>query len=68
MRECLWLAKTWECYVRVIKDMYDGATTTVKCAAGLTEHFEVGVGLHEGSAVQPISFCHHYGQTDRAHK
>ena len=47
MGECLRLAETSECYVRVIKvkDMY-GATTTVRCAAGLTEEFEVGVGLH----------------------
>ena len=43
--ECLRLAETSECYIRIIKDMYDGTTTTVKSAAGLTEEFEVGVGL-----------------------
>ena len=31
--------------------MYDGATATVRCAAGLTEEFKVGVGLHHGSAL-----------------
>ena len=50
MWECLRLAETSECYVRVIKVMYDGATT-VRCAAGLTEEFKVGVGLYQGSAL-----------------
>ena len=44
--ECLWLAETSECYIKIIKDMYDGAITTVRSAAGLTEEFQVGVGLH----------------------
>ena len=61
MRQCLPLAETWECYVRVIKEIYDEATTTVRCAAGLTEEFEVGIGLN-------LFFCHHYGQTDRKHQ
>ena len=39
--ECLQLAETSECYVRIIKNMYDRATTTVKNAAGLTEEFKV---------------------------
>ena len=58
MWECLPLAKTSECYIRIIKDMYDRATTTVRSAAGLTEEFKVGVGLHQGSAFSPF-FCHH---------
>ena len=28
LRECLQLAETSECYIKIIKDMYDGATTT----------------------------------------
>ena len=52
--ECLRLAETSECYIRIIKDMYDGVTTTVRSAAGLTEEFKVGVGLHQGTALSPF--------------
>ena len=58
--ECLRLAKTSECYIRIIKDMYDRATTTVRSAAGLTEEFKVGVGLHQGSALSQFPTCNSY--------
>ena len=32
--ECLLLAETSECYIKINKDMYDGATTTMRSAAG----------------------------------
>ena len=51
------LAKTSKCYKRIIKDMYDGATTTVRSAAGLTEEFKVGVGLHQGSPLSSFFFA-----------
>ena len=54
--KCLRLTKTSECYVRIIKDMYDRATTTVRSTAGLTEEFKVGVGFHQGSALSPFLF------------
>ena len=37
--KCLRLAETSECYIRIIKDMYDGVTTTDRSAVGLTEEF-----------------------------
>ena len=37
--------------------MYDGATTTLRSAAGLTEELKVGVGLHQGSALSPFLFA-----------
>ena len=55
--KCLWLAETLKCYISIIKDMYDRATTTVKSAAELTEEFKVGVGLHQGSALSPFLFA-----------
>ena len=49
--ECLRLAETSECYIKIIQDMYDGATTTVRSSAGLTKEFKVGVELYQGSAL-----------------
>ena len=37
--------------------MYDGATTTVRSAAWLTEEFKVDVGLHQGSALSSFLFA-----------
>ena len=39
------------------KDMYDGATATVRSAVWLTEEFKVGVRLHQGSALSPFLFA-----------
>ena len=36
--------------------MYDGATTTVRSAAGLIEEFKVGIGLHQGSSLSSFLF------------
>ena len=37
--------------------MYDGATTTVRSAAGLTKEFKVGVELYQGLALSPFFFA-----------
>ena len=37
--------------------MYDDSTTAVRCAVGVTEGFEVKVGLHQGSALSPCLFA-----------
>ena len=55
--ECLRLAEATECYIKIIKDMYDGASTTVRSAAGLAEEFKLGVGLHQGLALSPFLFA-----------
>ena len=41
--ECLRLSRTSECYIKIIKNIYDGATATVRSEAGLTQEFKVGV-------------------------
>ena len=48
-------ARVPECYVESIQDMYEGARTSVRSAAGLTEDFEVRVGLHH--ALSPFLFA-----------
>ena len=57
LSECMRLAETSQCYIKIIKDMYDGAKTTVRSAARLNEEFKVSVGLHQGSALSPFSFA-----------
>ena len=53
-----------EKYVRIVQDMYDDSTTAVRCAVGLTEGFEVKVGLHPGSALSPCLFAMVMGMAD----
>ena len=49
-REVLWrcMRKRYipEVYIRLVQDMYQGATTCVKSKRGTSEHFEVWIGLH----------------------
>ena len=46
-----------EKYVRIVQDIYDDSITAVRCAVGVTEGFEVKVGLHQGSALSPCLFA-----------
>ena len=59
-REVLWrcMRKPYipEVYIRSVQDMYQGATTCMKSKRGTSEHFEVGIGLHQGSALSPFLF------------
>ena len=53
---CLREKNVSEKYIRVIKDMYRGATTQVRSVVGTTEKFDVQVGLHQGSTLSPYIF------------
>ncbi|PKA52309.1 integrator complex subunit 11 [Apostasia shenzhenica] len=60
-REVLWrvLEKKEICtaYIQVIKDMYEGAVTSVRTQGGLTKDFPITVGLHQGSSLSPYLFA-----------
>ena len=43
-----------EPYVSAVQDMYKECTTAIRTAVGLTESFQVKVGLHQGSALSPL--------------
>ena len=45
-----------EGYIRLVQDMYQGATTRVKSKRGISEQFEVVIGLHQGSPLSPFLF------------
>ena len=59
-RDIIWWAlrkkNVGEEYIKVIQDMYDGCTTSVRTLIGSTESFDVKVGLHQGSALSPLLF------------
>ena len=55
-----WRIQVWigrEVRDNIVQDMYDDSTTAVRCAVGVTEGFEVKVGLHQGSALSPCLFA-----------
>jgi len=46
-----------QCYVDIIKDMYEGAATSVYSIGGMSSEFLVSVGLHQGLALSPYLFA-----------
>ena len=40
-------------YIEIIKDMYEGATISVRVTCGGTCEFSLAIGLHQGSALSP---------------
>ncbi|KAK3535805.1 hypothetical protein QTP70_021117, partial [Hemibagrus guttatus] len=55
---CMRKSGVAEKYVRVVQDMHERSRTdVVRCAVGETEEFNVEVGLHQGSALNPFLFA-----------
>jgi hypothetical protein len=42
--------------IDLIQDMYEGSRTSIKSLYGVIENFNVGVDVHEGSALSPYLF------------
>ena len=53
---CLRVRMVPEKYVALVQEMYKNACTRVRSSVGVTEGFEVSVGLHQGSALSPFLF------------
>lgn len=45
-----------EVYVRMVQDMYDNSRTKIRCAAGISEEFNINVGVHQGGVLSPLLF------------
>ncbi|XP_047988405.1 uncharacterized protein LOC125228012 [Leguminivora glycinivorella] len=45
-----------EVYINLIMDMYADVTTQVICPAGMSDSFELKVGVHQGSTLSPLLF------------
>jgi hypothetical protein len=43
-------------YIRAIKDVYEGASTSVRMQEGATVNFPITIGLHQGSTLSPYLF------------
>ena len=60
-RELIWWVfgrnKVSQFYVDIMKDIYEGATISVRSIGGMSSKFLVSVGLHQGLALSPYLFA-----------
>ena len=54
-----------EMFVRLVQEMYETSMKVVKCTVGVTLAFKVEVGVHQGSAPEPLIVCYSDGQNDQ---
>ena len=53
---CLERKEVSPVYIRVMKEMYEEGMTRVRTAGGATGNFYIGIGLHQGSSLNPFLF------------
>ena len=53
---CMRKRNIQEVHIRLVQNMYQGATTRVKSKRGISEHVEVRIGLHQCSALSQFLF------------
>ena len=51
---CLREKRVTEKYVKMIGETYRNVTTSVRSTVGMTNSFQVKVGLHQGSTLSPF--------------
>lgn len=54
--ECLEKKEVSDTYIQAIKDMYEGAKTSVRTSRGDTKDFSINIGLYQGSVLSPFLF------------
>nr|XP_009804828.1 PREDICTED: uncharacterized protein LOC104249985 [Nicotiana sylvestris] len=54
---CLEVKRVSGAYIRVTKDMYEGAMTRIRTVGSDLEPFSVVMGLHQGSGLSPFLFA-----------
>ena len=57
IRRCMRKRNITDVYIRLVQDMYKGATTWVNSKRGIIEHFAVWIGLHQRSALSLFLLC-----------
>ena len=45
--------------------MYEATKTKVKTRCGLTQYFDIGVGLHQGSTLSPFYYYYYNGRVSQ---
>ena len=56
LRYCLRKSSIQETNVKVAQDMYNGSSTAVRNAVGMTKQFSAKVGLHQGLGEKNLLF------------
>ena len=59
--ECLAKKRVSKAYIRAMKDMYEGAKTSVRSAAGDMEYFPINIQVRPRFIFEPVLIYDYYG-------